>query len=268
MFNNFIKIELDGEYIIGNPNHQDPFTLLRGGSILIFDELLKIHEEEFDLNHFVKKFAKEYQISESFIREDVELVINALKEEEMGNGSGNMKIENEDTYSYVYNRFNKEKVFKVFIELTYACNLKCKHCYLGNDINNVQTYFTFERARKVIDQLDQIGVIEINFTGGELFANKDALRIIEYACSKNFIINILTNGTLVTEEIINKLTELPISGVRILMYGMKEFHDNFVGVKGAFDKSLQTLIRLNERKRISVQPVVLLQKKVLILYCN
>lgn len=133
--------------------------------------------------------------------------------------------------------------------MTYACNLKCKHCYLGNDINNVQTYFTFERARKVIDQLDQIGVIEINFTGGELFANKDALRIIEYACSKNFIINILTNGTLVTEEIINKLTELPISGVRISMYGMKEFHDNFVGVKGAFDKSLQTLIRLNEKKK-------------------
>lgn len=115
MFNNFIKIELDGEYIIGNPNHQDPFTLLRGGSILIFDELLKIHEEEFDLNHFVKKFAKEYQISESFIREDVELVINALKEEEMGNGSGNMKIENEDTYSYVYNRFNKEKKYLKYL---------------------------------------------------------------------------------------------------------------------------------------------------------
>ena len=33
------------------------------------------------------------------------------------------------------------------------------------------------------------------------------------------------------------------------MYGTKEFHDRFVGIEGAFDKSLHALQKLNEKKK-------------------
>lgn len=43
------------------------------------------------------------------------------------------------------------------------------------------------------------------------------------------------------------------------MYGTKEFHDRFVGIEGAFDKSLHALQKLNEKRKISVWQAVLLQ---------
>lgn len=49
-------------------------------------------------------------------------------------------------------------------------------------------------------------------------------------------------------KIADKLTQLPISEIRISMYGTKEFHDRFVGIEGAFDKSLHALQKLNEKK--------------------
>ena len=182
--------------------------------------------------------------------EDIKLVIQSLqyKEEEEQAGEKNISLEN--TYAYVYDCYDKQdKIFKVFFELTYACNLKCEHCYLSTDINSSKTKITLKKAKEVIDQLRELGVVDITFTGGELFSHPDALEIIEYACRYNFIISILTNGTLLNRNMIKKLCELPISNIRISMYGMEEFHDNFVGVKGAFKKSLDTLKMLNEYRK-------------------
>ena len=48
---------------------------------------------------------------------------------------------------FMINFNRKNKIFKVFMEMTYGCNLKCRHCYLGTDINHVQTRFYARKGK-------------------------------------------------------------------------------------------------------------------------
>lgn len=156
--------------------------------------------------------------------EDIKLVIQSLqyKEEEEQAGEKNISLEN--TYAYVYDCYDKQdKIFKVFFELTYACNLKCEHCYLSTDINSSKTKITLKRAKEVIDQLRELGVVDITFTGGELFNHPDALEIIEYACRYNFIISILTNGTLLNRNMIKNCANYQFPTLEFLCMEWKNF---------------------------------------------
>lgn len=45
-----------------------------------------------------------------------------------------------------------------------------------------------------------MNVVEVTFTGGDLFVREDTFEILEYAFQKGFAINIFTNGTLLKDE--------------------------------------------------------------------
>lgn len=122
----------------------------------------------------------------------------------------------------------------------------------------------FDKLIKV-DDLYNLGVIEITFTGGECFKNSKAIEIIEYACRYNFIITILTNGTYITKNIAHRLAKLPISEVRISIYGLEEFHDNFTGVKRSFNKSVQALELLNNERSGFAQGTGVITKNNLVI---
>ena len=127
----------------------------------------------------------------------------------------------------------------VTLELTYSCNLRCPHCYISKQDRKEMT---IEDWKSLILQLRRANVANIVFTGGEIFVRKDALEIIEYASSLNFMIDIFTNGTLLTQEVLNKLKDLNIHSVQCsLYYAVPEKHDNFVKMAGAFEKTTQCL---------------------------
>ena len=89
----------------------------------------------------------------------------------------------------------------VSIELTYGCNEMCVHCYnpnssrencvvkkVANDELATEDYFS------VLDQLADMGVPKVLFTGGDPFVKKDFIRILQYAHKKKFAVDIYTNG--------------------------------------------------------------------------
>ena len=57
----------------------------------------------------------------------------------------------------------------------------------------------------LLDEMEQMGVVEVTFTGGECFTHPDILAILEYAARKNLIITVLTNGNFIREEILEHL---------------------------------------------------------------
>jgi len=256
MFENFIKLDLSSKYAIGNK--LDPYSryiILEGGGQIIYDELSSVNEKEFNFNDFCILFSKKYNVNIEFVKEDVDLVIHALEKLKLitvNNETTQDYFENfsyGDTLQEVLNYYNdRNKIYKVFIELTYDCNLRCPHCYLGTDINSTKMAFNFLSAKTLLDDLHELGVVELAFTGGECFLNPDTLEIIEYACSLGFLVGILTNGTLLDEKIISKLVDLPISYVRISIYGSKDYHDRFVGKTGSFDQSFAALKLLNQHR--------------------
>lgn len=89
----------------------------------------------------------------------------------------------------------------VSFELTYGCNEMCVHCYNPGAPHEIckarkasDTEMQYEDYVSALDQLEEMGVQKILFTGGDPFIKKDFLRILGYAHSKKFAISIYTNG--------------------------------------------------------------------------
>ncbi len=130
--------------------------------------------------------------------------------------------------------------FMVVWDFTKQCNLRCKHCYANATPYPAPDELTLEEKYNVVDQLDEAGVAAISFSGGEPLTNKDFWRVAKYASTKGFYLTIATNGTLISENIANKLREVGIRYAEISLDGPNsEVHDKFRGVRGAFDAAIR-----------------------------
>ena len=83
--------------------------------------------------------------------------------------------------------------FLVVWDITYACNLKCKHCYAtaGKPLPNE---LTTEEAKRAIDNLDRAGVPIIAFSGGEPLVRPDIFELSRYAADKGITLRWLQTG--------------------------------------------------------------------------
>lgn len=137
----------------------------------------------------------------------------------------------------------------VFIELTKKCNLRCKHCYVpdcNNSIERVSTgQMTFADIGNLISQVDELGVMELQLTGGEPFVLPYTLDIIQEAQNRLIPCSIFTNGTLMTEDIFRYIAE---NNYGLIFYisldGYQKTHDAFRKSSGAFQKTVETIKRL------------------------
>lgn len=129
--------------------------------------------------------------------------------------------------------------FLVVWDITYACNLRCKHCYAtaGKPLSDE---LTTEEAKEVIDKLDKAGVPIIAFSGGEPLVRPDILELTRYAADKGTYVAVASNGTLITKEKAEEMKKAGIQFVQISLDGADaETHNSFRGVPGAFEKTIE-----------------------------
>ena len=125
----------------------------------------------------------------------------------------------------------------LMIELLTNCNERCKHCYISN--YNYKGLSTDE-LKDIILQFRKLGGLNLSFTGGEVFLRDDLFELIEYARNLYLRVFLLTNGSLITDEIARRLKKLNITELSISLYSMDEdVHDEVTGVKGSFRKTMQ-----------------------------
>lgn len=123
------------------------------------------------------------------------------------------------------------------IELTTRCNWKCKHCYLPE---HNSFGLTFEEIKKLLEDFRNIGIHKIIYTGGEIFTRRDAVEIIEYTRSQGFLVSVLSNASLISDEIAHRLRRCYISGFSMTVFSMNEdVHDGITGVKGSLKRALR-----------------------------
>ena len=146
--------------------------------------------------------------------------------------------------------YNHGYLFSLFVELTYACNLKCVHCYNPKNINNIQ--IDFEKMKNIIDEAGEIGCFNITFSGGECTLDTDFIKIVEYARSKRMSVEIFTNGQTLYDnpELLNKLIELyPSCSIGLSLYSLdEETHDKITSVKGSYHKTLSVIEKISVLK--------------------
>ncbi len=129
--------------------------------------------------------------------------------------------------------------FLVVWNYTNACNLRCKHCYQSAS-KPLPDELNLEEKRGIIDQLAENDVVALAFSGGEPLMAPDFFEIASYASHKNMYVTLATNGTLLTEKIVDKLVKCGVKYIEIsLDAATPEIHDNFRGINGAWKRTVE-----------------------------
>ena len=131
------------------------------------------------------------------------------------------------------------------IELTPYCNLKCVHCYLQDQ--KKKRLMGTDEIKTIIDKLEMEGVLFLYFTGGEILTREDFDEIYVYAKKKGFIIELLTNGTLISEKLVNMFCDYPPADISISIYGKdEESYQRVTGQKGMFNRVIKAIELLRD----------------------
>ncbi len=138
-------------------------------------------------------------------------------------------------------RFSGKARPVVMWNLTKQCNLACEHCYMDAR-DAAREEMTLDEGVRLIDDLAEIKVPVLIFTGGEPLMSRTFYAYAFHARETGLKGVISTNGTLITPEVAELLAEARIRYVGVsLDSAMPEKHDRFRGVKGAHARALQGL---------------------------
>ena len=137
---------------------------------------------------------------------------------------------------------DNNKIYFVSIELTQQCNFHCKHCYCTDKYS---PHLDLDSYRLIIDKIYYTGCLFVNFTGGEILTNKDFTNIYMYAKQKGFIIDLLTNASLISDDIISVFKEYPPNNIAITIYGTTPYeYGKFTGDEKNYYRVMAALDRL------------------------
>ncbi len=128
--------------------------------------------------------------------------------------------------------------FLVVWDITYRCNLRCKHCY-ANAGKPIIDELNTDEAKKVIDILGKAGVVAIAFSGGEPLTRRDLYELIDKAKSYDMQVSIATNGTLLNNDKVEQLKNHGVDFIQVSLDGLKESHERFRGIEGIFEKTIE-----------------------------
>ena len=174
-----------------------------------------------------------------------------------------MKVNNWLRYlkNFTLNKFTTNKIpYSAQIELTLRCNASCPFCSFPKmKENDISKEMSTHQVKNLIDQIADLGVNSLSFTGGEPTLRKDLPELIYHAGIKHdFMIGIATNGFLMPKLFrengkLDGLDYLLLS----LDFPNKEQHDRTRGLK-VFDRVLETIQLANDRNiKVIISTVVM-----------
>ena len=139
---------------------------------------------------------------------------------------------------------------KVFLDITNYCNLHCLHCLSDSKPQN-KIFLPYEYIHALIEECHDSGVFIIKLGGGEPLLRDDIWKIVDLIWNKGMAISMSTNGTILNDEIIQKLKEYIID-ISVSIDGDENTHDYIRG-KGAYKKAVNTLKRF---KKAGIDPSI------------
>jgi len=129
--------------------------------------------------------------------------------------------------------------FLVVWDYTYRCNLRCKHCYIaagGYD----RPEMSLDERKKALDILADAGVTIIAFSGGEPLMGPGIFEMIKRADEYGMYTAMATNGTLITEQVAERLAKAGLKYVQISLDApIPHIHDEFRGINGAWERTVR-----------------------------
>ena len=151
----------------------------------------------------------------------------------------------------------KKGLYSLIFSVTGRCNSRCEMCYYWQtmDESNEEKELNLEEIDHIAKRLGRFFVLFL--TGGESTLRDDLPEICSIFRKRNGISNIFlpTNGLnpTVTVRIVRQTAQFcPDTAIRVLLplEGEKGINDSIRGIDGAFDKTIESIKKLNDLKKI------------------
>ncbi|NOZ12454.1 MAG: radical SAM protein [Acidobacteria bacterium] len=139
---------------------------------------------------------------------------------------------------------------EVYLLMEYKCNLKCKYCYNESDRANYNTksldYLSFEEYARLVDEMFQMGIKKIIFTGGEPLLNPLTVDVAIYARRSGIGTELITNGQLVEKTDVEKMRDAFDIVTVSLDSKDPELHEKWRG-KGTYTHTVHAIEKMKEK---------------------
>ena len=131
------------------------------------------------------------------------------------------------------------------IEVASECNERCVHCYIPHEYKN--STISTDLFYKIVEEGREMNIINVTLSGGEPLLHKDFVKLLAKCRKLDLSVNVLSNLTLLSDEVIEEMIKNPLLCVQTSIYSMDaDIHDSITQVKGSLDKTKEALLKLKE----------------------
>lgn len=128
-------------------------------------------------------------------------------------------------------------------ELTPRCNFSCRMCYVHENVNPSRE-LTGDEWIDLGQQAKNAGMLYLLLTGGEPFLRKDFPRIYRELRRMGLVVSINTNGSLLTDELLETLVRDQPSRINVSLYGGSGQTYRRLCRADAYEKVTQNILRM------------------------
>ena len=214
-----MNIFTDVEYYELKQDVLDFFMLLANEGYLSCSESNEMHTNVGD--NFPIEFGNNNRINKNFAFDNIEPVTNGI------------------------NTINLKSNFlrSIHVEITDVCNEHCVHCYFPSE--RIHMFMQMEMFEKIVLEGCKMNIINITLSGGEPLAHPHFIDFLKICREADLSVNVLTNLTLLTDEIISEMKKNPLLSVQTSIYSMDaEVHDAITHLSGSLEKTKAAVTKL------------------------
>jgi radical SAM protein with 4Fe4S-binding SPASM domain len=138
---------------------------------------------------------------------------------------------------------NHPHLVSMQIEITSRCNERCVHCYIPhqNKLYDMDESLFYS----VLDQCREMGVLDLTLSGGEPMCHPHFADFLRKLREYDFTVAILSNLTMLNDEILTVMKEQHSFDVQTSLYSMNpDIHDSITQLPGSFYKTRDAILRL------------------------
>ena len=150
----------------------------------------------------------------------------------------------------------KHPLTYLFWECSLRCNLACQHCGSSCGLKRInKDELTTEEIKNVFRTIAEDfnpKQITIAVTGGEPLLRNDIFEVMRYANELGFSWGMVTNGTLITPEIVSQMQKAKMSTISVSLDGLENNHNWLRNSKDAFKKTINGIKLLVSSKSFNV----------------
>ena len=129
--------------------------------------------------------------------------------------------------------------YTLIAELTYRCPLRCVYC--SNPLDYARHGSELDTATwlRVFREAEDLGVVQLNLTGGEPLVRDDLEPLIEGARRLDLYTNLITGGIPLSRERLARFRALGLDNVQLSIQDVKAADSDRIAGRRSFDRKLE-----------------------------